>query len=395
MFNNNGAQSTVQPTGTSTSTVTTSDGYKWKFMYNVDSAKLQKFLTENHIPVQTLTADDGSAQWDVQQAAANGSIEIYDVTAGGSGYLQVKGNISAVVNSSVITLPAAASGTSSVYVGSTVFISSGLGAGQLRQITNYSGTTKRLTVNTAFTVVPNTSSTFHVGPYINISGDGSGASAYANVSSGAVSRITAINNGSNYSRASVNITANPSYGSGAAAIAYLSPHGGHGSDAEFELGGSNVMLNAQFDGTENGFIVANNDFRVYGIVTDPLYANGSPVLVDRANQTTRLTLTSVSGTYTEDEFVSGGTSAAKGRVVQFANTNAAGTTGILSLTNVDGSFTATETVTANTSGVTATLSSITLPDVEPFTGKVIYIVNRTALDRDVNQTEDIKFTVKF
>ena len=396
MFNNRGAQSTVQPTGTSTSTITTSDGYKWKFMYKISDADLDRFLTNDFIPVKTLTADDSSAQFDVQQAASNGSIIIYDVTANGTGYLENKGTVVSIPTSSTLVVNSSASGTDKVYNGSTVFISSGLGAGQLREIINYAATTKTLTLNTAFSVVPNTESTYHIGPNVTVIGDGRNASAYANVSGGQIQRITSINNGQNYSKAQVTISANTTYGSGATAVAYLSPPGGHGSDPVQELGGSNVSFNVKLVGEESGFISANNQFRVFGLIKDvQLQSNGAVATGPRYDQTTKLTLTSVSGEFTQDEFVSGGTSAAVGRVVEFANTNASGTTGILKLVDIDGSFANTETVTGNNSSITGVINGIAGPTIRPFTGKLLYTTNRTAIPRDLEQTENITFTLRF
>jgi len=86
LFNNSGASSTSQPTGTSTSEFTTADGYIWKYMYTVTTAKALKFLTNDYIPVQTLASDDGTDQWDVQAAAVDGAIHVVKVTSGGSGY---------------------------------------------------------------------------------------------------------------------------------------------------------------------------------------------------------------------------------------------------------------------------------------------------------------------
>ena len=86
LFNNGGAASTTKPTGTSTSRFTTADGYVWKFMYTVSTAKALKFLTSDYMPVQTLASDDGTTQWSVQSAAVDGSIEIVKVVSGGSGY---------------------------------------------------------------------------------------------------------------------------------------------------------------------------------------------------------------------------------------------------------------------------------------------------------------------
>lgn len=84
--NNNGGASTTKPTGVSTSQFTTADGYIWKYMYTVTTAKALKFLTNDYIPVQTLASDDGTDQWDVQAAAVDGAINFVKVTAGGSGY---------------------------------------------------------------------------------------------------------------------------------------------------------------------------------------------------------------------------------------------------------------------------------------------------------------------
>ena len=100
--NNGGANSTVMPTGTQTSILTTADGYKWKFMYSISASDVIKFVTSDFIPVKTLgrkaavdgdvaglgsqAADDNSAQWDVENAAEDGTIIHARVTAGGSNY---------------------------------------------------------------------------------------------------------------------------------------------------------------------------------------------------------------------------------------------------------------------------------------------------------------------
>lgn len=396
LFNNNDAASTVLPTGRSTSVITTSDGYKWKFMYDVSQADMDRFGGVNHIPVKTLLSDDGSAQWAVQTAAANGSVPIYEVTSGGSGYLENKGPIGGVTSTTQLTIANTASGTDNVYNGSTIFISSGLGAGQIRIITGYNASTKLLTVNTGFVVTPNTSSTYHIGPRINISGDGTLASAYANVNSGVVTKVTSINDGKNYSRAQVTISANPSFGSGATAVAYLPGVGGHGSDPVTELYARNATLNIEVDGEEGGFFAANNDFRVYGLIKDPVQLSTGGVANNlRYDQTLRLTLSSVSGTFAQDEFVRGGTSGASGRVVYFANNNLSGTAGVLHLTYPERNFINGETLTANSTAVTALVGTITQPDLVPYSGQMLYTVTQPPLQRDADQTENFTITVKF
>lgn len=83
--------STVKPTGTSTAAFTTSDGYKWKFMYSISAADVLKFVSTDFIPVKVLSGNPGSTdsyypQWLVQAAAVSGAIENIVVTAGGTGY---------------------------------------------------------------------------------------------------------------------------------------------------------------------------------------------------------------------------------------------------------------------------------------------------------------------
>lgn len=78
--------STVEPTDTGISPVRLSDGYTWKFMYDLSSQQLEKFNDNETIPVKYLTADDASLQWQVQTYAVPGTINRIEVLNGGSGY---------------------------------------------------------------------------------------------------------------------------------------------------------------------------------------------------------------------------------------------------------------------------------------------------------------------
>lgn len=85
--NNASALSTVKPTYTSVNVVhKESDGYIWKFMGSVSTSDQSKFLTSAWMPVRTLLLNDASLQWQVQQAAIDGSIDVVNVTTGGTGY---------------------------------------------------------------------------------------------------------------------------------------------------------------------------------------------------------------------------------------------------------------------------------------------------------------------
>jgi hypothetical protein len=74
----NGRPSTVEPTGTSTSIITTTDGYRWKYMYTIPVAQVLKFFSSEYIPVLNDSA--------VNNNASNGEIDTVVIASSGSGY---------------------------------------------------------------------------------------------------------------------------------------------------------------------------------------------------------------------------------------------------------------------------------------------------------------------
>jgi len=407
--NNRGANSTSKPTTTGTSIETTADGYRWKFMYDISSGERTQFLTVDYMPVKTLTANNGSAQWNVQQnarASGNGSIHHVKVIAGGAGYLHTTNTFHTVTSTTVMKLQSSASGIDGTYVGSGLFVSEGPAAGQLRKIVKYWGANNTLIVNSAFTVTPTTSSRYVISPLVTIRGDSGGtatsrATAYAsNITGGSVLKITVISQGRSYSTANATITANSSHGFGATARPIISPLNGHGSDPVDELGGTTLFLNITANGSQSGTFPTNNDFRLIGILRDPIFANGSYANSTVIDQTTRIGIQLVTGDFIEDEIVVGSRSGAKARLVYFANTNAARTQGVAKVIRVTtngtgGSFTPGETLTGTVSSVTANVVSLTKPALKPHTGFVIYTENREAVLRDPAQTEDYKIAIKY
>lgn len=83
--NANGVASSIQPTGTSTSVIgPLADGYKWKFMFQIDSGDMAKFSTSKFLPIKE--APSGSLQEAVQNSSILGTIDTITVTAPGTGY---------------------------------------------------------------------------------------------------------------------------------------------------------------------------------------------------------------------------------------------------------------------------------------------------------------------
>lgn len=87
LANNNGSNSSVMPTQTITNAaVEEQDGYIWKYMYTLTSEERIRFVTDDYIPVRTLTIDNNSLQWQVQEEAIEGSIEAVKMLNFGNGY---------------------------------------------------------------------------------------------------------------------------------------------------------------------------------------------------------------------------------------------------------------------------------------------------------------------
>jgi len=311
VFNNGNVASTVKPTGTSTSIITTADGYKWKFMYTISPGDALKFVTTDFLPVATNAT--------VAAAAVDGAIHVVKVTNGGSGY-------------------------------------------------------------TSATAV--------------ITGSGSGATATVVVSGGQVTAVNITDPGADYRHATVTITGD---GVDATATAMIEPQGGHGADAVEELGGFYAMMNTRLeydDGT--GDFPVTNDYRRIGIVRDP-YDFGTTTVATASTLRTNKTVTlsvGATGTFSVDETITGGTSGAIGRVVDWDATNRI-VRYYQSTSENFIAFQVGETVTGGTSGATGTSSALGNPEVQPDTGDIIYVEQRRPITRASDQVESISLVIEF
>lgn len=398
--NNFGASSTVEPTGTTTTLITTSDGYVWKYMYSVSSADENKFVSNTYIPVQTLQSDDSSQQYDVQQAAVKGAITSIRIANTGAGYIQTTGNvISAPANNQVTLNSLDVSSSSNLYDNSAIFISSGTGSGQLREIQGWNGVSYTVTTKSDFTINPDSTSKFHIAPFVKIDGNGSAAQAYANVVSGKIQNITMVTDGKDYSYANVELIKGDSASGGGAVLEIdYTPQSGHGGDPELELGAKDLMLDVRLFGIGQNTALkfsTNNDFRMYGLVVDPNLTNSSNADAITYDLTTRLNITSAAGVWSDDEKVVGQTSNTYGYLVGFQGTNVGNTAGTVSLVSTSGDFISGEVIKGETSNANGAISGITKPDFDAFSGDLIYLRSQEAIERDKDQIENIKVVINF
>ena len=108
VIENDGATaSTVEPTSTSNSIFSTSDGYRWKYMYSLTSAETLNFMSTDFIHCSTDST--------VSAAAVDGALDTILVVAGGSSYNTSSG-------STISAIPIRGDGSSGV---ASVTISSG------------------------------------------------------------------------------------------------------------------------------------------------------------------------------------------------------------------------------------------------------------------------------
>ena len=345
--------STVQPTGTSaTALVETSDtgaatgrGYIWKYMYTVSASETIKFVTNDFIPVKTIGA----------QTEIDGTSGALGTAASDDGTSQWD-----VENSAV--------------------------DGGVHHV-----------------VVTAGGSGYNDGTYTSVAIDGDGSSGVCTVvvSSGAISHVNITAAGTGYKRASIDIANISGIGSGSGGVAkpIISPLIGHGADPIQELGGNYVIVNSRLEfGEGSGDFPTDNDFRRIGLLQDPFNAGTTTVSTSPTLAAYhKMTLSSVSGLSVDDIILnanSNGTGVAVSRVISITGN----VVSHIPQANSEGGY--VNFVNSNTvyvGGTTiGTISAVdaTFPEVEKYSGQVMYVENRGAVTRAADQIEDIKLIIE-
>ena len=228
-----------------------------------------------------------------------------------------------------------------------MYIRSGPGAGELRQIVDYevNGGEYILTVNTAFTTTPSPASYFYIRPYIEIIGDGTNAEALPKIDTTAntIIDVEIINRGEGYTFANVGVYGNTGVLSAngdlvaptsASLVGIISPPGGHGSNPGVELCATSVGISVSFITTDHP---TEYPYSKFVLIKDPKFDN------------------------VELEFSTYGSEFSVGEVLIQDDTNATGTISdidggndIITLTDVSGIFVSSNTVTGQTSNTSLT-----------------------------------------
>lgn len=373
------SNSTSQPTtsGQVDITGTTTAGgdlanYTWKYLYTISPNDADMFMTNNFIPVRN--ADD---QLNDDGDVLNDASDLYTIF----NHARVTGN--GAIQNILVEIPG--SGYNSV-------------------------------------------------PDINIIGDGSDARATATVSSGQITAINITSPGQNYSWATVEIipAISDTSATGATATVIIPPrasftnssgvfyYSNHAVNLREELGAKYVMLHMEFAADEDGMLSTGNDYRRIGLIRNPiLYGSNQIATANAYKMTTDLTIVAPSGAFTQDELVWQPQTNAYGVVVEQTST-------VLKLTGVAGGF----TTTGNTyilgignglangqpalpssllipsvpeafspsvvaSGASASVTEVSLPEIQAFSGTILYADHRVPITRSNTQTEVLRTILTF
>jgi len=363
---------------------TSGDGYVWKYLYTIKPSDIIKFESTDFIPVPKdwSTSSDNSL---VRDNAVDGSIK------------------TVIINPSSLD-------------------NRGVGVG---------------TANKTYTRVP-------------IKGDGQGAECTITIDNDQKVRSVVVSSqGSGYTYANVDLRGgnvpegviNPKFD------VIISPKGGHGYDIYKELGAYNVLLYSRIENDfQNPDFITGNQIARVGIVANPeSFASSEILSTNKASGVYALKLAGIgysSAIFSQDSFIKqtvGNGVTAIGRVVSYDQT-----TGVLkywqdrtlSGFNTNGEtqeypnfgyeltrFTSSPlvggglTVTGNSgntlsidstfSGISTVINNRTYylgqsfanglsnPEVKKYSGNIIYVDNRPAITRSLNQKEDIKVILQF
>lgn len=329
-----GIVSTVAPTTTALTPQTTADGYIWKYLYTLTASEAD-FITNNYIPIRS----------GVSSVSNINGIDVIVV--------ENAGNYSSIVSTVVY-------------------------------------------------------------------GDGSGCTAVATTSAGSITKVTVTNAGSGYTWAKIRFTA-VSTNSQATATAIIAPAGGHGANFNTECMAHNVMIAGSIEGYQGSDIPVAQDFRTVAIVRNPLQYQTSSVLFTTstvATDTTKrilrtlvmtstattaptndITLSNTSGSLAIAVYQSSGTTrlqyiqpfTADSSTITQADINRIDTSVTLSLKQ----FSSTNILTGT--GYSQAISSTTtvLPELQPYSGQILYMDYRQPVTRNLNQNEKINIVINF
>jgi len=350
--NDGDTASTVEPTGTGTSIITTGDGYKWKYMYTLSAAQQANFLSTDFMAVATNST--------VAAAAVDGALDTVRIKTAGSSYTVSGGGTSGTITAVPIR---------------------GDGSGGICSVVLTSGAVTAVTVTTAGT------------------GYTSGYIRNADI-------LAATNAGGAGSGAELDVIILSKGGHGKNAIEEL---GGF-----FVM--LNTSLEGTESSNSGDFTAANDFRKISLIKDPQNAAGSAASATTlRGTYAVKIAASPTPGTFTPDEEINQASTGAVGIVVEWDSTNKIlyyvqtrhNDAGADSNGNVT-AFSGANVITGQASSATGTpdastqtvnnvsfTSGYSAPELKHDSGDLLYVENRTKITRATDQTENIKLIIEF
>lgn len=291
--NNNGAKVTSPPpyiASDSDQIYETADGYVWKYMFALTQSDFEAYNAVGYIPIGGYYEVDptANAAYDFTGSEID-QILITNVEEN-QGYFNITGmNVSEAPDSAgrIICSDNNLSEIANYYAGMTLYVTDSNGVSYVRKIISY--TYNEIEATGEFIVVIDSDNlqlpgdakngTAAVYPRIEITGDGTGASAIPVMNNnGTITKIRVIDSGDGYTRASA-IVVDPLYDFNPEADAsievravlrpILSPRGGHGLNPIDEFRCKHLLLYGYVTEADNLAIGALGSYSQLGILKNP------------------------------------------------------------------------------------------------------------------------------
>lgn len=218
---------------------------------------------------------------------------------------------------------------------------------------------------------------------VTVVGDGSGCTAVPVINNGRIERISVVTPGVNYTSATITITGS---GTSAAAHAVISPQGGHGKNAINELYGRTVLFYGKVTNEQIKTVTVQSAYRQIVLVKRPKQYNTATSEEYFYNNFSGTTCYKISGSGTIGSnfsigtivYITQGTAKYRYRIVAKTSNKVL----VTAIDNVIDPSPGENMQVLNTNGTikdTYGITAVELPDINRFSGEIIYIDNRQAI----------------
>ena len=238
---------------------------------------------------------------------------------------------------------------------------------------------------------------------VEVEGDGTLADITVDVVDGVITDINIVNGGNNYTAATLTLNdpIKQQIGNTANLQAVIGPQYGHGFDAARELGASSLMVSVDFSGDVGGVLPVDADaedtVRQFALIKDVKLKTEAFATASVYPMYTKIFVSNPPVEFDNNAEVYVGnsyeTAVFKATVVHFDSAS-----NVLYLNNLIGDLDLVENEAVRQNGSPSSFAkafTVVRPDINIFSGEILYIENRNKIIRNPSQTETLKLVVEF